>query len=417
MGCRVGLLVIAREAHLDRLDRWEAVISGTSVCWVALVDPELTGKPQVRQFIGEHLFNFIRLPAKPDHIVLCLRHAWGMAFMRDMQRPSAVQQVDPEVALVGNTPQMQHVVKQIRKIAHMEAPVLICGPPGSGKGLAATAIHRQSARRLAPFITLNCGAVTSQVFEACLLGCTPEGRECGEQRGSPMAAAHGGTLFLDAIDELPSTMQATLERFLAEPQLERLSEGARRPRVMVASHIKLADAVQLGRFREDLYFRLNVVCLAMPPLVELGPDIEAIARHYFSRFAKLHNRSLRGFSKSAMHALLSHAWPGNVRELISRLQRATTMADGRFIQPEDLGLERGHRHGHLMSLEDARAAAERVMIQRALAHSRNQISHAAALLGISRVTLYRLIEKYNIRSQGAPAAPADVDPAPKRTSD
>jgi DNA-binding NtrC family response regulator len=146
-----------------------------------------------------------------------------------------------------------------------------------------------------------------------------------------------------------------------------------------------------------LYYRINVVCISMPPLEDRGQDIEDIAKYYFNKFASAHNRSLRGFSKAAMNSMLSHTWPGNVRELVNRVQRATVMAEGRFIQPEDLGFDRSNQQTQLMSLEDARAAAERTMIRRALSQSRNQISRAASLLGVSRVTLYRLIEKYNIR--------------------
>jgi DNA-binding NtrC family response regulator len=157
-----------------------------------------------------------------------------------------------------------------------------------------------------------------------------------------------------------------------------------------------------------------VVCIEIPPLADRGVDIEQIAKYYFARFASTRNRSLRGFSKAAMNAMLSHSWPGNVRELVNRVHRATVMAEGRFIQPEDLGFERMMGQTQVMSLEDARAAAESRVIQRALSQSRNQISRAAALLGISRVTLYRLIEKYNIRSAahgGNDLAPAGKEPA------
>src|SRR5690606_31265333 len=206
-------------------------------------------------------------------------------------------------------------------------------------------------------------------------------------------AAIGGTLYLGAVGELSQQGQACLLRFLGE----RDESPALDVRVIASHHSSLVEAVRNGRFREDLYYRLNVMSMNTPHLADRGPDIEAIARHYFVRFSRAHNRSLRGFSKAAMNAMLSHDWPGNVRELINRVQRATAMAEGRFIQPEDLGLERALNHTMLLSLEEARAAAERAMIRRALAQSRNQISRAATLLGISRVTLYRLLEKYNIR--------------------
>jgi DNA-binding NtrC family response regulator len=173
-------------------------------------------------------------------------------------------------------------------------------------------------------------------------------------------------------------------------------------RVLAATHVDLADAVVQRRFREDLYYRINVVCIPIPRLADRGEDIEDIALHYFARFSRAHNRSLRGFSKAALHALLAHSWPGNVRELVNRVQRAVVMAEGRFIQPEDLGFDRQTERNGMMTLEDARAAAERVMIRRALSQARNQVSRAAILLGVSRVTLYRLIDKYNIHNH-APA--------------
>jgi DNA-binding NtrC family response regulator len=194
-------------------------------------------------------------------------------------------------------------------------------------------------------------------------------------------------------------MQVNLLRFLQQKTIERVggTESIEIDvRVVAATHINLAEAVREARFREDLYYRINVVCIEVPQLADRGQDIEDIAKHYFTRFAGMHNKSLRGFSKAAMNAMLSHNWPGNVRELVNRVQRATVMAEGRFIQPEDLGFAR-QEHTQVMSLEDARAAAESTVIRRALSQSRNQISRAAALLGISRVTLYRLIEKYNIR--------------------
>lgn len=391
-GCRVGLLVLTAEAELDALDRIEHLACNARICWVALVAEHLVGKPRMRAFIGDHLFNFITVPAATEHIVLTLRHAWGMAFMREMRHEPGPLAIDEdEYRLVGTSSHMQQLRSRICKIASVEAPVLLCGPSGSGKELTALAIHRQSARGQGPFVAVNCGAIPAQRFGLELFG--PDGRS------GRIAAAHGGTLYLDAVTDLPPEMQASLLRFLNENTVVG-ADGNALPldvRVMAASSANLAEAVRLGRFRDDLYYRLNVMCLTTPRLADRGQDVEAIARHYFARFARAHNRSLRGFSKAAMNAMLAHTWPGNVRELVNRVQRATVMAEGRFIQPEDLGLERQSDQGQLLSLEDARAAAERAMIRRALAQSRNQISRAATLLGVSRVTLYRLIEKYNIR--------------------
>ncbi|HEY8605722.1 MAG TPA: sigma-54 dependent transcriptional regulator [Noviherbaspirillum sp.] len=405
-GCRVGLLIVTQENDLAHLDSFEPFVSNNRVSWVGLVAQELVSMPRMREFIGEHLFNFITIPADLDHIVLTLRHAWGMSFMRDLRQchqalQPAASEPGSDFTMVGKTPQMQQLFNQLGKVARTDASVLITGPSGTGKELAALSIHRQSARRNAPFVAVNCGAIAPQLFQSELFGYEKGAFTGASQRKiGRIEAAQGGTLFLDEIGDMPFDMQVNLLRFLQEKTIERVGGTDTIEidvRVIAATHVDLAEAVRHGRFREDLYYRINVVCINMPPLADRGQDIEDIAKHYFTRFASTHNRSLRGFSKAAMNAMLSHSWPGNVRELVNRVQRATVMAEGRFIQPEDLGFDRSNSHAQLMSLEDARAAAERTMIRRALSQSRNQISRAASLLGVSRVTLYRLIEKYNIR--------------------
>ncbi len=413
-GCRVGLLVVTQNAELTHLDRCEPFISNNRISWVGLVAQELISMPRMHEFIAEHLFNFITLPAELDHIVLTLRHAWGMAFVRGARQSQSPEPLpdDSDFVMVGKTPQMLQLTSQLQKVARTDASVLITGPSGTGKELAALSIHRQSARRDAPFVAVNCGAIAPQLFQSELFGYERGAFTGASQRKiGRIEAAQGGTLFLDEIGDMPFEMQVNLLRFLQEKTIERVGGNETleiNVRVIAATNVDLADAVRQGRFREDLYYRINVVCIEMPPLADRGQDIEDIAKYYFAKFAGMHNRSLRGFSKAAMNAMLSHPWPGNVRELVNRVQRATVMAEGRFIQPEDLGLDRNGEQAQLMSLEDARADAERTMIKRALSQSRNQISRAASLLGVSRVTLYRLIEKYNIRPDTAPTMNAPL---------
>lgn len=309
--------------------------------------------------------------------------------------------VDDNSVMAGSSPEMQHLFAQLQKAALVEAPVLITGPAGCGKEIAALSIHRQSARRDGAFIAVHCGTLTSSFFDGELLG--------------RLGAAQGGTLFLDEIGDTPMDTQHKLLRLL-EQNLPHVDAHARNigVRVIAASKTDLVEAVEQGRFREDLYYRINVVSLDIPQLAERGEDIQDIAMFYFTRFANLHNRSLRGFSKSAMLCLLAHRWPGNVRELANRIQRATVMAAGRFIQPEDLGFSPEAAKGDVMSLEEARAEAESAVIRRALSQSRNQISRAASLLGVSRVTLYRLIDKYNIRAEASSAVLKAVPSAATR---
>jgi DNA-binding NtrC family response regulator len=408
-GCRVGLLIIAREEDLHYLDACEPFLNINKISWVGLIAQELVSLPRVRQLIGEHLFNFITVPANLDHIVLTIRHAWGMAFVRDshgMAMPDALPNSD--MAMVGKTVHMQRLFDQIKKVARTDAAVLIIGPSGTGKELVAQSIHRQSTRKNAPFVAVNCGAIAPQLFQSELFGYEKGAFTGAHQRKiGRIEAAQGGTLFLDEIGDMPFDMQANLLRFLQEKTIERVGGTETLPinvRVIAATHVDLTEAVRQGRFREDLYYRINVVCIAIPKLADRIQDIEDIARYYFAKFAGMHNKSLRGFSKAAMDAMLRHPWPGNVRELVNRVQRAAVMAEGRFIQPEDLGFERSAEGAQIISLEDARGATEKAMIKHALSQARNRISHAATLLGISRVTLYRLIEKYNIRSDAVPDA-------------
>jgi DNA-binding NtrC family response regulator len=266
----------------------------------------------------------------------------------------------------------------------------------------ARSIHLQSSRKDGPFIAVNCGAIAQQLFQSELFGHEKGAFTGAHQRKiGRIEAAQGGTLLLDEIGDMPFDMQVNLLRFLQEKTIERVGGTTSRPidvHVIAATHVDLVEAVRQDRFREDLYYRIDVVSITLPTLAERGSDIEALALHYLAQFSAGHKRRLRGFSSAAMEALLSHPWPGNVRELVNRVQRAVVMADGRFISPEDLGFEQSGEPEPTMSLEQARATAEQHAIKRALMQARNRMSRAATLLGISRVTLYRLVEKYQIRT-------------------
>ena len=412
-GSRVALMVLQDEADVRRLDQFLPLMRSNDVSWIGLITPTLVPLPAVRACIAEQLFNFMTLPVRGDYLLLMIRHAWGMAYVRSMQAPMpACVAAEAGRPMIGTTPQMQKLFCQITKVARTDAPVLITGASGTGKELAALSIHRQSRRRGGPFVAVNCGAIAPQLFQSELFG-HEKGAFTGaaQRKIGRIEAAQGGTLFLDEIGDMPFDMQVNLLRFLQEKSIERVGSTEAVPidvRVIAATHVDLAEAVTQRRFREDLYYRINVVCIMIPHLADRSEDIEDLARHYFAKFAGIYNHSLRGFSKSAMQALLGHAWPGNVRELVNRVQRAAVMAEGRFIQPEDLGFDRNPERIGTMRLEDARAAAERVTIRQALSQARNQVSRAALLLGVSRVTLYRLIDKYNLHHH----APATLTHSP-----
>jgi DNA-binding NtrC family response regulator len=300
----------------------------------------------------------------------------------------------------GASEASRELAAQIRRVAKVDAPVLLVGESGSGKELAAQLVHRLSSRAAMPFVPVNCGAIPAGLIQSELFG-YERGAFTGatkEKRGF-IEAASGGTLFLDEIGDLPRDLQINLLRFLQEGTINRV--GSVRPvridaRVIAATNVDLERAVAQGAFREDLFYRLNVLSLRVPPLRERGEDILALAEHVFEKFAAEKSPRLKGFSDRALAAMRAHAWPGNVRELINRVRRAMVMAQGRLITPADLGLEKGEDAQSFEALESARTRAEQKAITLSLRSAGKNVSLAAKHLGISRMTLYRLMAKHGM---------------------
>ena len=287
---------------------------------------------------------------------------------------------------------MERVIELACQVARADVPVLITGPNGTGKERIAEIVQANSTRAQGPFITVNCGALPSELIEAELFGAEP-GAYTGaatRAREGRFEAADGGTLFLDEIGNLPLSGQIKLLRVLETGQFERLGSGRTRTvkvRVLSATNADLPAMIREGRFREDLYYRLNVIELALPPLRERPDDILPLAQHFLGEEARL--------SDESRSALLAHAWPGNVRELKNSIQRARVLCRDGLVQPADLGLAGAVRAPLRGNDEPDRAA-----IEAALARARGVISQAAAELGLSRQALYRRLEKLGI---GVPA--------------
>ncbi len=395
----VGLAVFDEIEPTD-WTQFERFFAGTSATqWVAITSADGLRHERLRSLIYESFRAYHISPPRLETLLSSLEQAYAMALLGPPERlaPDAIQEV---YGMVGRSAAMQTVFRTIEKCAAVDAPVLISGESGTGKERIAMALHRRSVRASGPFVPVNCGALPAHLVQSELFG-HEKGAFTGahQRKTGRIEAASGGTIFLDEIGDLPLDQQVNLLRFLQEKTIERV--GATQSilvdaRVIAATHIDLEIAVTEGKFREDLYFRLNVLQLRAPSLAERADDIELLARAFFNQFAHEKSGQVRGFSEGALRAMVQYHWPGNVRELMNRIRRALVMCDGRLITREDLGLERRRNPRAFLTLEAARAQAEQSAIKAGLRHAKGNVSEAARLLGISRGTLYRLMNEYHM---------------------
>jgi two-component system NtrC family response regulator len=302
--------------------------------------------------------------------------------------------------MIGASLQMQAVFTFIRKVAPTTAPVLLLGESGTGKEMVAQAIHRRSSKRNGPFTAINCSAIPESLLESELFG-HEKGAFTGAHvtRKGHIETAAGGTLFLDEIGELPPPVQVKLLRFLQEKRFQRVGgrqEIASDARVIAATNANLQEGVKSGRFREDLYFRLAVVVLQVPPLREREDDALLMATEFLRRFAREHGKAKLDFTMNASRAITLHQWPGNVRELQNRIQRAVILTEARRVDAADLELTAALGDQSIQTLREVREDVEKEAVSRALHRHGGKVTAAAAELGISRPTLYELMEKLGI---------------------
>jgi two-component system NtrC family response regulator len=305
--------------------------------------------------------------------------------------------------MLGSSPQMETVFEIIRRVATSDVPVLIVGESGTGKELTARAIHARSARCDGPFAAINCGAIPETLLESELFG-HEKGAFTGAhtQRPGRIEKAQGGTLFLDEIGEISTHLQTKLLRYLQEQTIERV--GGREEivvdaRVLAATNVDLKEALEKGTFREDLYYRLGVVVISMPPLREREGDIPLLAKAFLKRFAAESKTPNMTFTPQALRAMERHSWPGNIRELENRIKRAVVMATGVKVTPVDLELLSPHAKYDGQGLREAREALEKDFITRAVSRNRGNLTQTAADLGISRPSLYDMMDKLGIEKK------------------
>jgi len=346
-------------------------------------------------------YDFYQKPIDIDVLQLIVARAERIfdleAENRRLLEATAASPID---GIIASSPEMLRVLRNIEKMAPTDVAVLLRGESGTGKELIARAVHKLSARAREPFVPINCAAIPETLLESELFG-HEKGAFTGalKQTIGRIESADRGTLFLDEIGDVPLPMQVKLLRFLQDQVVERI--GGRHPvqvdvRIVCATNQDLNLMMAEGRFREDLYYRLNEVTVQVPPLRERAADVVVLASFFLSRFAAEYGRLARGFSATALAALKDHPWPGNVRELENRVKRAMVMTDGPLLSAADLGLTAPGEDTQSLTIRDARARAEREVLQLALAQAGSNLSKAAKLLGISRPTLYDLMQQHRI---------------------
>lgn len=300
--------------------------------------------------------------------------------------------------MIARSPAMQPVLEAMARVGPSDANVLITGEHGTGKEIVAHTLHAVSARAAGPWIAVNTGALSEGVFESEIFGHVKGAfTDARADRIGRFELADRGTLFLDEIANIPIRQQAKLLRVLETGELERVGSSRTRRvdvRILSATNADLSHESKEGRFRSDLLFRLNTVEIHLPPLRERREDIPGLAGHFLARYASRYRKALEGLEPAAMQAMIDHAWPGNVRELEHTMERAVLMTRGSRIAPADLNLQPARNSNAIdeMSLE----AVESILIHKALARYKRNVSQAAEALGLSRGALYRRMEKYDI---------------------
>ncbi len=353
-------------------------------------------------------FDFYQKPVDSDVLRLLVERAVRMAALeRENRRLAMLPERTPIAGIIAADESMLKLCRTIEKIAPTDISVLLLGESGTGKELLARALHDLSERRKHRFVAINCAAIPENLLESELFG-HERGAFTGahKQTIGKVEVASGGTLFLDEIGDMPMALQGKLLRFLQSRVLERIGGRQEIPvdvRVVCATNRNPKEMIAEQRFREDLFYRVSEVSLEVPPLRQRGGDVIVLAQAFLNRHAREFDRLVRGFTPDALVAIEHHAWPGNVRELENRIKSAVIMSEAKLLTAADLELAARDADDSFFTLREVRAAAERKAVLHALAVSDGNVSAAAARLGISRPTLYDLMQRLEISDPKAVA--------------
>lgn len=352
------------------------------------------------QSIKDGAFEYITKPIDPDNLTHVIRNAIEKRRLtrENLELRQRIEDLTSPDDIVGTSPQLRQVLKMVAAVAKTDSTVMIRGESGTGKELIARAIHSNSLRRYAPIISINCGAFTETLLESELFG-HEKGAFTGADRlrVGKLERANNGTVFFDEIGNINMKMQMDLLRVLETKHFSRLGSEKQIEvdfRVISATNRDLEKAVAEGHFREDLYFRLNVVTIDMPPLRDRREDIPLLARYFFNKYTQSMTKPIKDISPEAMKHLINYEWPGNVRELRNVIERAIVVCDGDRITPQELSFPFSARSKQVSG--DSLEEVERAHIERILNRENWQISQAADVLKIDRTTLYHKIKKYNL---------------------
>jgi two-component system NtrC family response regulator len=351
--------------------------------------------------VANGAYDFCEKPVELDVLRTIVDRALKLHDLEEENhRLAAMASRSPIERIITAADNMLRVCRDVEKLAGTNVPVLLLGDSGTGKEALAQALHQLGPRARHPFVAINCGAIPENLLESELFG-YERGAFTGavKQTIGKIESANRGTLFLDEIGDLPQPLQVKLLRFLQDQVVDRI--GGRHGiqvdvRIVSATNQSVEERVQAGTFRGDLFYRMNAVTLRIPPLRDRVGDPMLLANYFLGRFNREFGRNIRGFSETAIAAISSHPWPGNVRELENRMKRAVVMADSRLLDAADLELAPAADSVVDLDLRAARLRAERQVIQLALARSNRTLSVAAKLLGISRPTLYGLLDAHGI---------------------
>lgn len=347
-------------------------------------------------------YDFYQKPIEPEVIDVIVSRAYSLAKLEEENRK--MREIGgSDIGIIGNSAAIERLRTMVKRIAPTEITALLLGESGTGKEVTANAVHLASDRKNKPFIAINCASIPETLLESELFG-FEKGAFTGAHRTTKgkIECAEGGTLFLDEIGDMPYALQAKLLRFLQEKKIERLGgrqEIAVDVRVVCATNQNLEEMVAEKTFREDLFYRISEITLNIPPLRDREEDILILAQFFLQRYAAEYKSNVKSFSDDGLSALKAHAWPGNIRELQNKVKSSVIMATGVQVTAFDLGFY-DHEDASLelnLNLRQVREEAESLAIQKAYALSDGNMSKTSELLGVTRPTLYSLIEKYDLR--------------------